>query len=349
MSGRRIAFTLIEILVVIGIIAILIGLLLPAVQKVRAAAARSACQNNLKQIGIALHNYHDANNCLPPGMVSSVDSTCDAESTGFTRLLPYIEQDNTHRLYHFDEAWFSAANYQVVGIEIRLFFCPANRTSGQLDLGPIAAEWNTPLPPYAAAVDYAFCKGANASLTRRTERIPLEVRGVFHVATPETVNAGVRLTDITDGTSSTFALGDAAGGNPAYLIRDLKNPSQAAIDGGTGKPAVAEQSWSAAGVEDPSHPWHASVFAVTAQFGMAPDPRDEPMNRKLVTPSVYGGDPGGNATGRDWVSGFRSLHDGGCNFVMCDGSVRFVRQSIRAEVYRALSTYAGGEVISNDD
>lgn len=349
MSSRRIAFTLIEILVVIGIIAILIGLLLPAVQKVRAAAARSACQNNLKQIGTALHNYHSAKICFPPGLVSSLDNTCDAEATGFTLLLPYIEQDNTYQLYHFDEPWFNAVNYQAVAVEVKLFYCPSNRTSGKMDLSSIAAQWNFSLPPYVACVDYAFCKGANASLTRHVQRIPIEVRGPFHVATSETVDAGVRLTEMVDGTSSTIALGDATGGNAAFPIRDIKNTAQAAIDGGTGATALAEQSWSAAGVEDPTHPWHCSVLAVTAQYGFAPNSRDEPMNQRLVAPTVCGEDPGGNASGRDWVSGFRSLHSGGCNFVFCDGSVRFVRQDVRTDVYRALSTFSGGEVIPTSD
>jgi prepilin-type processing-associated H-X9-DG protein len=216
-----------------------------------------------------------------------------------------------------------------------------------MDLTPIGAEWGFKLPPVAASVDYAFCKGANASLTRNAQRIPLEVRGVFQVATPETARGNLRLTDITDGTSNTIALGDATGGNSFYLVRDMNNPNQPSIDGNSGQPAIVEQSWSAAGCADPTHPWYGSVFAVTAQYGLAPDPRDEPMNNRLVAPTVFGDDPrGDNRSGRDWVSGFRSMHSGGCNFVFCDGSVRFIQQSIPADVYRALSTYAGGEVIS---
>ena len=345
---RRIhsAFTLIELLVVIAIIAVLIGLLLPAVQKVREAANRASCQNNLKQLGLALHNYHDAHQGFPAGMVSSTSNTSDAEATGFTYLLPFLEQDNTHRIYHFEEPWWNPPNYQAVGTQVKLYYCPSNRSGGLLDLAPIAAQWANPLPPFAAALDYAFNKGANASLHPDAERVPRTLRGPFDVRPPESARAVVRISDIADGTSSTFALGDAAGGTPGLLLMNLFDPSQPAIDPETGQPAIIEQSWSAAGVGDWGHAWYGCVFAVTAQC-LDPFQFDEPMNRPLLMPSVYGWDPyGDNRTTADRVSGFRSRHIGGCNFVFCDGSVRWVPNTIAQTVYRALSTYAGGEVVS---
>src|SRR5439155_3386479 len=246
MRRHHAAFTLVELLVVIAIIAVLIGLLLPAVQKVREAANRASCQNNLKQLGLALHNYHDAHKGFPAGMVSSTANTSDAEATGFTYLLPFLEQDNTYRIYHFDEPWWNPPNYQAVGVQVKMFYCPSNRSGGLLDLAPIAAQWANPLPPVAAACDYAFNKGANASLHPDAERVPRMLRGPFDVRPPDAARAVVRISDITDGTSATCALGDAAAGTPGLIVLNLNDWTQPGIDPETGQPAIIEQSWSAA-------------------------------------------------------------------------------------------------------
>jgi prepilin-type N-terminal cleavage/methylation domain-containing protein/prepilin-type processing-associated H-X9-DG protein len=346
MSSRRKAFTLIELLVVLAIIAVLLGMVLPAVQNVRSAAARVQCQNNLKQFGLALHNYYGVQQSFPAGMYASSSTISDASATGFTLLLPFLEQDNVRQLYHMDRPWYDPINFEPTTIEVKLFYCPANRTGGSLNLTPIAAQWGVPLPPTAAGCDYAFCKGANGALCARWDRVPAQVRGAFGIRGID--ESGITLAEITDGTSNTFAVGDAAGGG-AWLVRDLKNSSQPAINPLTGQPAIIEQSWIAAGVGDPTHPWYGSIFAVTAQYGLPPDTRDEPMNRALVTPTIFANDPlGDNSRGKDFVSGFRSRHSGGCNFLFCDGAVRFVRDSLSPDTYRALSTIAGGEVISAD-
>jgi prepilin-type processing-associated H-X9-DG protein len=326
------------------------GLLMPAVQKVRESALRIQCANNLKQLGLALRGYEVVNGAFPPGMMSSTRNISNAEATGFTCLLPFLEEDPTYRLYSFDEPWFARANYEAVGARVRVFFCPSNRSSGEIDLTPIAAQWNTALPPFAAATDYAFCKGANGALNNDWMRTPGEVRGAFDIRRFGASRTGVKLIEIRDGTSSTFAMGDAIGGSRFYPVRDLSNPSQAATDSITGQTALLEQSWSAAGAGDPTHPWYGSVFGVTAQYGLPPEPRDEPMNRRLGTPTVCGHDPlGNNASGLDWVSGFRSMHARGCNFLFCDGGVRFVGEDISPATYRALSTIAGDELIADGD
>jgi prepilin-type processing-associated H-X9-DG protein len=155
----------------------------------------------------------------------------------------------------------------------------------------------------------------------------------------------VRLTDIHDGLTNTLAIGDAAGGNVRYLVGDVANPGQPVLPPFVTGPVPMEQSWGAASLTDAVHPWYAGLFGTTAQYGQAPDPRDEPMNRRPGTPSIVGNDLSGtNASGRDYCSGFRSLHTGGCNFLLADGSVRFLTESIAPATYRALSTYDGGEV-----
>jgi prepilin-type processing-associated H-X9-DG protein len=160
----------------------------------------------------------------------------------------------------------------------------------------------------------------------------------------------VRLTDITDGLTSTFAVGEAAGGNSSYVAADINNPSQPATEPFIDGPAVMDQAWAVASLGDAQHPWYAGLFGVTAQFGLPADPQDEPMNRRPATPTIVGSDSSGfNAAGRDRVSGFRSMHPNGCNFLYADGGVRWVGQTIDPAVYRALSTYAGGEVIPATD
>src|SRR5436305_6104567 len=155
-ARRQAAFTLIELLVVLAIIAVLIGLLLPAVQKVREAANRLSCQNNLKQLGLALHGYHDVNGTFPPGMILSGFDVTDAEATGFTFLLPHLEQDNTYKLYHFDDAWWQPSNFTAVAVPVKVFYCPSNRARGDMDLSTAAALYGVALPPRVASCDYAF-------------------------------------------------------------------------------------------------------------------------------------------------------------------------------------------------
>ncbi len=304
--------------------------------------------NNLRQMGLALHLYHDTLGSLPPGLVCSLTNVCDAEGSGFTLILPFLEQDNLRGIYHSDEAWYLPDNYNAVGIGVPLYFCPSNRNSGSIDLGPIALQWGTPLPPVAAGCDYAFCRGANGAVNVDWNKIPIQTRGVFNILPEEA--PGLRLLQISDGLSNTFAMGEAAGGSPVFLVRDLTNPNQPAIDPLTGRTAMIDQSWGAAGVTDTTHPYYGSVLAVTAQYGLAPDPRDEPMNRRPTTPTIFSDDPrGDNVLGKDFISGFRSRHAGGCNFLFCDGTVRFVGETIQPQVYRALSTYCGEEALTSGE
>jgi prepilin-type N-terminal cleavage/methylation domain-containing protein/prepilin-type processing-associated H-X9-DG protein len=197
LSCRR-GFTLIELLVVIAIIAILIGLLVPAVQKVRAAAARVQCQNNMKQLGLALHNYHDANNGFP---MAQWDSSSSASHCWTTLILPYIEQDNLSRQYNFGVTWSAAANDSgVIQNRIKQFVCPAAPS------GRVAAN-------NRGVLDYP----AIAELTRPN---PYALNGVppadstFIGVLGHNVNR--HITDVLDGSSNTLVLAEDAGRNQVW-------------------------------------------------------------------------------------------------------------------------------------
>src|SRR5262249_25649357 len=163
-----------------------------------------------------------------------------------------------------------------------------------------AQEWNFALPDRVGSIDYAFSKGANAALNVDIERMPMAARGVFWIV-QDIRSVGPRLTGILDGTSQTIAIGEAAGGTSVYLCRDPSNPSQPATNGLTGRPAIIDQAWGAGSVAYDNEPWYGSVFAVTAQYGLGNNPKDEAMNQPLVAPTMYGNDPqGDNAAGKDW-------------------------------------------------
>jgi prepilin-type N-terminal cleavage/methylation domain-containing protein/prepilin-type processing-associated H-X9-DG protein len=195
---RRSGFTLIELLVVIAIITILIGLLLPAVQKVRESAARAQCQNNLKQMGLALHNYHDANRSLPPGYTASVPYVDGANDTApgwgwATYILPYLEQGNLYNQFNLSQ---SIQNFPAIQAMLKLYLCPSDNYSTV----PFAVTNAFSVSVVVAApCSYAATCGSDASDVADPSGL-----GVFYR------NSHVRLTDIIDGTSQTVMVGDRA-------------------------------------------------------------------------------------------------------------------------------------------
>jgi prepilin-type N-terminal cleavage/methylation domain-containing protein/prepilin-type processing-associated H-X9-DG protein len=221
-TTRRPAFTLIELLVVIAIIGVLIGLLLPAVQKVREAAARTACLNNLKQIGVALHNYHDASQCLPPGYVASGAYSDGATDTtpgwGWAAyLLPHLEQSSLYQQLNLSQPVPTSAGIQTM---VKVYQCPSDLLPQAASTVPDAFGATVAT---AAPTSYAACCGGDESGTSDPTGL-----GAFYR------NSRTRLTDITDGTSNTILVGERSWGNAngiwagainnGVILRGKQNP-----------------------------------------------------------------------------------------------------------------------------
>src|SRR6516165_3003949 len=310
-------FTLIELLVVIAIIAILIALLVPAVQKVRAAAARTQCLNNLKQLGLAMHNFHDATKKLPPQTANNKNSCCFG--TWQMAILPYVEQNALWTAYvnYGGDAttgpkYEQAQNLLVTSVRLETFTCPSDVTNAPKSGTYNGVKYNITQHNYLVNVgniDYA--QGGDGVL-------PDQPAGLKFGGAPFSHNKLFRLTDITDGTSSTLMLAEVnqgqgqdfrgltwwAEGSGFTVYRTPNSPLFDYISNGKGAPGCVPKS-------------------------------QNPLNADCQSRAS----PNWN------VFTARSRHGGGVNVVFCDGSTHFISDNIAWTTWQALGTSQGGDLV----
>src|SRR5262245_37454879 len=249
-SDRRPAFTLIELLVVIAIIAILIALLVPAVQRVRESAARASCLNNLKQLGLALHNYESTHKHFP-GVQNG--SPVHAWSVA---LLSHVEQDNVAKIYQLQSAWNSAANQPAVTATVSILICPSTPRQSTLDETP---GFKAAVTDYAPMSSVAPTLAALLGLPTGIDRT-----GFFNA------NKQRRIAEITDGLSNTLALVEDAG-RPGHWVRGPKRGPANSIPGG-GNASVTNGRVTGAAWADPANdlPIHGFTFDGLTAPGLCP-------------------------------------------------------------------------------
>jgi len=313
--ARR-AFTLIELLVVIAIIAVLVGLLLAAVQKVREAAARAKCQNHLKQLALAAHNYEATHGRFPVGLVPVTDPpTGYRDKTNlWVEMLPQIEQSPLKGRWDSADyrSNFAGGISATTAVVIPIMVCPSDSLPG-----PVAHFQFS--PPYDWFNGYwAYSSyGGNGGTLAFDWGNPGPRDGVFYTG------SRTRIADITDGTAGTFLLGERYHRDSEFDARTTADPDL--------KDMGPMSLW---GVWASAYNEAGSVADVTMSAAV-------PINYQVSTAPSPGGP--------DWLVGrlnaYGSGHPGGTNFALADGSVRFVRDSISPQQLKALSTRAGGEVV----
>lgn len=336
----RKGFTLIELLVVIAIIAILLALLLPAVQKVRGAAARLQCQNNLKQLGIAMHGYANSNKTLPSNGLYTFNGTTVTQVSPWSamaRLLPYVEQDNIYKDINFSVSYGSQVG--VSSKRIPLFVCPSEVNDRGVGTDPVYGNKHW-------IIDYAVNQGTWAVLLKKSTGL-VDGDGAF------SSTGGYRLAAFSDGTSNTLAMAEVKAFTPRISGSSVTFASQLPPPNGPGSGPPFGVSGLTAGAYDPNRFTHVEwVDGKVHETGFT----------TTFTPNTYVGYASNGGTHDvDYVSAgessagdtyaavtARSYHSGMVNVLLMDGSVRNVADNISLNTWRALGTRMGGEVLGND-
>ncbi len=315
LSPRRTGFTLIELLVVIAIIAILLGLLLPAVQKVRDAAARTQCQNNLKQIGLAIFNYESAYHALP-------SSTRPPGVTPLPRIswtigvLPFIEQDNLARNYDRTTNWDSANNLPITSQPIKIFQCPAAPNPTRLDGDPQTNVWNI-----VGITDYAASVGVSPLATN------INPTGAFQPGILMK-NQTDRLADVTDGLSNTLMVIESAGRPQIYQRGQIIGsvPDVKVNGGGWARPA-SDLDFLPSSPDGTTYP---GTCAVNCTNG---------YNYPAYAAAPFG---------TEGTSAPYAFHTGVLNAAFGDGSVRTISSAISVTTFAALVTAQASDIPGSD-
>jgi prepilin-type N-terminal cleavage/methylation domain-containing protein len=316
MKRHRSGFTLIELLVVIAIIAILIALLLPAVQQAREAARRTQCRNNLKQIGLALHNYHDAHGVLPPGSINRNNMSVHAH------LLPQLDQAPLYNLVCFDMSYNHMMNDVPRNTHLPAFLCASD--SDDLP-GSLGGRNN-----YYANQGFGILWGGVPPTNPNNRNFGMPPsNGLFFN------NSKIGFRDMRDGASNTAMFSEKVKGDGSNGISTIESdtfqpgtfpatPDEALRDCRALDPAdLGNQGYSNVGA-----PWLQAYHSTTYYYHVAP-----PNDRSCMFP------PGRIMTTAN------SFHEGGVHLLLGDGAVRFVSENVHLPTWRALGTRAGKEVL----